>query len=213
MSGNLGSGNSYSKSINRDQYTVISTQPSAANLCTGNALNLNVVATGTGTLGYQWNLNSSPISGATSSTYTVASVSGADAGSYEVDITGGCSNLTSSSVAVTVNGVSITADPANQSVCENANHTFTVSATGLGTLSYQWQTDNGTGTFADISGETASSLTLNAVSLTSDGYQYRVVMRDDNLCPVTSASATLTVNPLTYRHPAFCGKSLYGQYA
>jgi alpha-tubulin suppressor-like RCC1 family protein len=177
--------------------TVITTQPSGTNLCAGSALNLNVVATGTGTLGYQWNLNSSPISNATSSTYTVASVSGSDAGSYTVDITGGCSSPTSSPVTVTINGVTITGQPTSQVVCENANATFTVAATGLGTLTYQWQTDNGTGTFADISGELSSSLILASVSLSSDGFKYRVIMQDDNLCPATSAMATLTVTPLT----------------
>ena len=52
----------------------ITTQPVGQTLCSGNAASFSVAATGTG-LTYQWKKNGSNISGATSSSYTIPSVS------------------------------------------------------------------------------------------------------------------------------------------
>jgi len=80
----------------------------------------------------------------------------------------------------------ITAQPTNVSVRLGDNATFTVSATGTGPLSYQWQF-NGT----DIFGETANHYTrLNAQ--TNDAGNYSVIV--SNVAgSVTSSNALLTV--------------------
>jgi alpha-tubulin suppressor-like RCC1 family protein len=75
---------------------------------------------------------------------------------------------------------SITAEPQSQSVTEGTNITFTVVASGEGTLSYQWAHDE-TNLSPDlrISGTTTSSLTISNV-MGSDAGFYGVAVTDTN---------------------------------
>jgi hypothetical protein len=66
--------------------------------------------------------------------------------------------------------------------------TFTSSATGVPSPSCQWQLDSGSG-FADISGETSTSITISPTLLHDDGNQYR--------CVFTNGSGTATSLPAT----------------
>jgi hypothetical protein len=60
------------------------------------------VATGTATLSYQWRKAGTAISGATSSTYTIASTKTTDAGSYTVVVTNSIGAVTSNSAVLTI---------------------------------------------------------------------------------------------------------------
>lgn len=51
---------------------------------------------------------------------------------------------------------------------------FTLNC-GVAGATYQWQTDNGSGSFSDIAGETGSSLTVTNIGSPQEGYLYRVV--------------------------------------
>ncbi|MEI6712999.1 MAG: immunoglobulin domain-containing protein [Verrucomicrobiota bacterium] len=62
---------------------VITTQPIGAILMAGGSVKLTVVATGQGTLTYQWRKDGTVISGATSATYTVATAASDPAGKYD----------------------------------------------------------------------------------------------------------------------------------
>lgn len=84
--------------------SVITTQPTAQTVTAGGTLTLSVVATDAAS--YQWRKGGTVISGATSATYTKASVVSGDAGSYDVVVTGygpAGSSVTSNAVTVTVN--------------------------------------------------------------------------------------------------------------
>ena len=71
--------------------------------------------------------------------------------------------------------------------------TFSVTADGgSGTLSYQWQVDEGSG-FNDLVGETNSTLSLTSVTNANDGFQYQVIVSTGACAAVTSAAATLSV--------------------
>jgi len=77
--------------------------------------------------------------------------------------------------------------PASQTVPLGSSGTFTVTATGQGTLSYQW-TLNGT----DISGATSASYTTPPTALSDNGAVYAVVVTDaDN--SATAGPAKLTI--------------------
>jgi hypothetical protein len=80
----------------------------------------------------------------------------------------------------------ITTQPSSLSVNSGAAATFTVAATGDGTLSFQWTKDE-----VNISGATASILSLPSVSASSAG-SYRVVVTGSGGA-ATSQPATLTV--------------------
>ncbi|MFT3979739.1 MAG: M36 family metallopeptidase [Ferruginibacter sp.] len=180
--------------------SAISTQPTSVTVCAPAAASFSVVATGT-SLTYQWQVSTNggtswtDIAGATTATYNIATTTAALNGNqYRVSIstcaTGG---LFSNAVTLTVNSsVAITTQPANQTACAGSNATFSVTATSAG--SYQWQVStNSGGTWTNITGATASTLTLTAVTAGMNGNQYRVIV--SNTCPstVNSNAATLTV--------------------
>jgi hypothetical protein len=89
-------------------------------------------------------------------------------------------------------GPTITIQPFSQAICAGSSVTFSVTATGTGTLSYQWR-KNGT----PISGETSASLTLTNISSADNGSLYSCAITDssDPTNPTISSAATLTVNP------------------
>jgi hypothetical protein len=95
--------------------------------------------------------------------------------------------------------VSFTNQPQDATVATNGNTSFSVSATGSGTLTYQWQVDNGSG-FSNVSdgviygNTTTATLNITGASLEMNGFLYRCVVTG---CSSTNSnSATLTVNKL-----------------
>jgi hypothetical protein len=92
-----------------------------------------------------------------------------------------------------VSGPTISTQPNSTSVNPGATAIFTVTATGTGSLMYQWQVNTGSG-FSDMTGETNASLSLTNVTSGMSGYQYRVKVTDGNSLTTTSNGATLTVN-------------------
>ena len=97
--------------------------------------------------------------------------------------------------------ITITVQPANQSVTAPATATFSVTATrtGTGSLAYQWQIQQeGAGAWADISGATSASYTTGATATgdgagATDGDKYRVIVSLAGADSKTSNAATLTV--------------------
>jgi hypothetical protein len=84
----------------------------------------------------------------------------------------------------------ISTPPTSLTVTEGDDASFTVAATGVGTLSYQWRKDG-----VPIPGATTTSYALHSV-VPSDAADYAVVV-SNFVGSVTSApAATLTVNPL-----------------
>ena len=78
----------------------IQTQPTDQAVAIGQTATFAVVATGTGTLSYQWSKNSSAISGASSGTYVTAAATLADQGAkFSADITDTYGSVTASSPA------------------------------------------------------------------------------------------------------------------
>jgi sugar lactone lactonase YvrE len=81
----------------------IITQPSPHFSSLGGSVTFSVSAAGGSALTYQWNFNSAAIAGATSSSYTIASVQASDAGTYTVTITDADGSITSAGANLTVN--------------------------------------------------------------------------------------------------------------
>jgi glucose/arabinose dehydrogenase len=85
----------------------------------------------------------------------------------------------------------ITGEPQDLTVSEGAPATFTVSAVGAATLTYQWQRND-----VDIPDATGPSYTLPSPTLDDTGAQFRVKVHN-GLGDVTSREATLTVTANT----------------
>ena len=168
--------------------TSISSQPSGVTDCAGETANFTVSAAGDGSLTYQWRKDGSPLSGETSSSLAVSNIATSNAGNYSVVVTGGCGALASSDAALAVNpATSISSDPAASTICAGNTASFSVTASGTGSLSYQWQLDG-----SDVSGETSSTLAVsNAQSVNAGSYTVIVTGSCGNS---TSSGAALQVD-------------------
>ena len=98
-------------SLNGREAPAITTQPVRQTAAAGGAVTFSVVASGT-SLTYQWYRNGAAIAGATSSTFTVSSVSTASAGSYSVLVASPDGSMMSTSASL----VLVTAKLSNLSV-------------------------------------------------------------------------------------------------
>ncbi len=115
--------------------------------------------------------------------------------------TTGCDNELTDKAVVTVHPLAnITGQPPSRTICEYANTTFGVTASGP-IISYQWYEDPNTGTFSAISnggiysGATTATLTLTGVTAGMNNYKYRVEVITTGPCPKVSNQGTLHVNP------------------
>jgi hypothetical protein len=171
----------------------ITAQPIGQTVMAGQKATFSVAATGKGLLTYQWRKNTSPISGATSSAYTTPPATDSDNGAQFTVVVGNSAagSVTSTVAMLTVNPVqlapSITAEPANQTVVAGQTATFSVSAAGAGSLSYQWQRNG-----MPIAGATSSIYITAATTLSENGAQFTVVV-SNSAGNVTSKAATLIV--------------------
>jgi hypothetical protein len=165
-------------------------QPTGLSLTSGAQATFTVSVAGTAPFTYQWRKNGTAISGATSNIYTISSVQGSDAATYDVVISNSAGFVVSSpavlSVTTLITAPAITTQPVSQTANLGATATFTVVATGNPTPTYQWQ-KNG----AAISGATSATLTL-ATLQASDAASYAVVVTN-NQGTATSNTVTLTV--------------------
>ena len=97
---------------------------------------------------------------------------------------------------IPANTITIVSQPTNQTSSGGAA-SFSVAANSTpgGTLSYQWQRqDGGYGNFVDVDGATSATLSLSGLLNTvDDADRYRVVLSATNAAVVISSSALLTV--------------------
>ncbi|WP_353068480.1 hypothetical protein RBB75_14420 [Tunturibacter empetritectus] len=169
----------------------ITAQPTSVNVCTHASTTLSVSALNAGT--YQWFLNGSPIGGATSSSYFIASAAATDAGSYTVAVTNAAGTVTSQAATVSV-GTSITTNPMSLSIAQGQTAAFSVAAAGEAPFSYQWYLiASGTSSGVAISGATSSTYTTPVEGVSSSGSNYYATVTDTCGNALTSTSATLTV--------------------
>jgi len=168
----------------------ITQQPANQTVTAGQPANFTVVANGTAPLTYQWNKNSTPIAGATLAAYSTGPTAASDTGEqFSVTVTNSAGNVTSNPAALTVNVLPvISAQPANQTVAVGQTATFGVTATGSGTLSYQWKKNGVT-----VAGGTSAAYTTPAASVSDNGSTFTVTITG-GAGSVTSNPATLTVN-------------------
>ncbi len=165
----------------------ITTQPQSLTVTQGANATFDVTASSGFPLGYQWRFEQISISGATSSSYTLSNAQPANVGKYSVIVSNSFGSTTSSNAALTVNvPPSISTQPQAQIVNIGADAIFSVQASGLEPLSYQWRF-NGT----NILSATDSSFTRFNVQL-SDAGNYSVQVTNE-AGALVSQNALLTV--------------------
>lgn len=182
----------------------VTTEPTAQTVCVGANATFSVVANNAAN--YQWQISTTAVPAftniptATGTSYTVNAVTAAMTGNqYRVVVSNCATSVNSAAATLTViSPVVITTQPINAQLCSGSNTSFTVAATSSQTISYQWQVSTAAvPAFTNIPGATSATLSLNAVTATANGNQYRVLLSNTTCTtPVTSATATLTVRQL-----------------
>jgi hypothetical protein len=166
----------------------ITTEPVGDTVCEGDMITLTAAAQGSG-LSYHWMKGTTLIPGATSATYEIASAAAADAGSYSVQVTNVCGQVTSTNVDVVVNvAPSITTQPTDVAVFDGDEIKFTVVSSGSDPKTYQWY--KGT---AAIAGATSATFTIDSATGDDAGNYYCIVTNDCGADTSQSAVAGVTV--------------------
>ncbi len=190
----------------------INTQPSPNNICEGSNTFFTVDASGVG-LSYQWQVNTgSGFNNITNGgSYANAQTNQLNINNtpesfngyeYRVVISSTCTTaVNSAEVTLTVNALpEITVEPANATVAAGSNTSFSITASGSGTITYVWQlsTDGGTNwnnvpNSAPYSNVNTATLDITAATAGMNNYQYRVIINNGCNVPDTSTVAVLTV--------------------
>ncbi len=96
----------------------------------------------------------------------------------------------------------IQTQPADTAICDGESATFSIVATGRGTLTYEWQVLELSGGWQDITDDAiydnsdTDTLLIMAADTSMNGYKYRVTVFDSlGNFHRSNAQATLTVNP------------------
>jgi hypothetical protein len=158
----------------------------------------SVTATGTAPLTFQWRKDGVPLTTATNSTLQLNAVTVPDSGGYDVIVSNAGGSVTSVSLPLTVTppvAPAITAQPVGGTLNVGNVASFSVTATGSPTLTYQWR-KNGTA----IGGATKNIYVLGPVTVASAG-RFDVVVTN-SAGSITSMTAVLVTMPgLFVSHP------------
>ena len=177
----------------------INTQPVSQSVTLGQSATFTVMATGTGPLNYQWYENGTPITGATSASYTTPpTTNGDDAAVFTVTVTNSAGSATSSPATL---GVIVPAPVAASLVPSNATPPYDGIVTLVPTFS------GGTAVIGST-GIGSSDITASAVSggsystpMLASGKTYTLTVTNSKgvvvstTCIVTPMS--VTVSPIT----------------
>ncbi len=162
------------------------TQPAGLTVNAGSLATFSVSVAGTGPFSYQWRKDGVPIVGATLSTYTLASIQGINAGTYDVLVSNVAGSATSASATLAVNTAPvINSQPASLTVNAGTVATFTVTVSGTAPLSYQWRKDG-----APLSNGTSATYSVVAQQATVGSYD---VVVSNVVTSITSAPASLSI--------------------
>lgn len=153
---------------------VLTASPTSTLARLGQSLTLTAGATGGG-LSFQWYRNGGAISGATSSTYTVAAVTASHFGKYHCRISNGAGSINTGTANI------VLLDPAVPGVSAKEGGSFTLNAkihipSGISNVSYRWRKNSSY--LADgpsVSGSNSPQLVVkNVTSIDSATYTCRV---------------------------------------
>ncbi|WP_342619841.1 zinc-dependent metalloprotease family protein [Rhodoferax sp. GW822-FHT02A01] len=170
---------------------VITKQPISASVYESQTATFSVTASSKDAVTYQWKKNNVNIPGATSDTYNWTNAALADNGStlsVAVTSTGGTTTSATATLNVQAAAPSIVTAPTPKTVLVGQAASFTVTANGMPSLSYQWLRNG-----AAIQGANQSAYSA-VMSLGNNGDKYSVKVTN-SAGSVTSGEAQVAVLP------------------
>lgn len=199
-------GNSASTSSNAVKLRVaptITTQPTSQTVADGSTATFTAAAAGVGTLTYEWEY----LSGTTWKAFgagtgyntptltTFATTTAYNDLELRLVVTSANGTQEASSTVTLRVGPAITTQPVSQTVTTGSTATFSVTAEGVATLTYQWQYLSGTTwkAFGAGTGYRTATLTTFATTSAYNGLQLRVVVTDGKGLTAISNTVSLTV--------------------
>lgn len=186
------------------------TNPTPHSVAYGASTTFTIVASSELSLTYQWQVstdsgvtwtnlaNTGVYSTVTTATLNISSVNGLHLYQYRCVATN-TSGSSNSSAATLIVVPAISGQPSNASVTHPAPASFSVTASGTATLTYQWYVStNGGTTYTALTNAGVYTNVTTATMNISDStglntYKYRVIVTDGNSQSTTSNAATLTV--------------------
>ena len=187
---------------------VIVANPQPVTAIRDQSATFNVTVGGTPPFSYQWRFNGANLPDQTNGVLVIFPVRTSDAGNYSVVVNNSAGGVQSASAALTVLiPATVTRQPeslefrlrltsTNPIVYAPTNATFSVSAVGIGSLTYQWKFES-----VSLPGENTPTLSVPNITPAAAG-SYTVMVTDD-IGPTESEPAILTVlvDPIFIVHP------------
>lgn len=186
----------------------VTQHPQSQEACPGSPFTLSATAISPDSIAYQWRKNGNNlsddgrISGSHTASLSFNTLNAGDAGQYDLRITSSaCGSMTSIPANITT-APTINTAPITPQVCAGSPATLSVTAEGLGTLSYHWRrngqnlSDGG-----HYSGVLTSTLTINPFQV-ADAGSFDVVVTDTCASQTSSpVNASPRTGPLVNQQP------------
>ncbi len=158
-----------------DPRAVVLRSPVDQTAYAGTNIVLETVADGELPIFYEWQVNGTPIPGATNSTLVLSDVQVSDSGSYRVRVSNRRGNSTSSEAVVKVRPtIYVNRQPENQTVLEGKPLHLQIEAGGLSLVRYQWFLNG-----VPIISETNSAYRVDAAAESDAGF-YTVLVENEH---------------------------------
>jgi hypothetical protein len=150
-------------------------QPDSVTVGSGGTVLLSVIASGPGTLRYQWRKDGIAIEGAVNPVFQRTGLLEEDAGVYGVDVIDGEESVSSAGARINVltGAPVVLAQTPSQSVAPGSKLLLRVYARGAASVTYQWRKGG-----VPISGATGAAYAISSVQLTDAG-RYDVLLRNE----------------------------------
>ena len=196
---NVYNGTTYSLTTSPAVLTVIAapvftTHPVSRTVLAGTQVALSAAVQGLAATTFQWRKNGAAIGGATGSSYAIAAAATTDSGTYTVVATNGEGSTTSNPAELIVNAVVppiISGAPASVTIPNGERTQLKVSATGTGTLTFQWYRGQSGTTTEPVSAATTPTFTTPTLTASAS---YWVRITDGNGAVTNSPTVTVTVS-------------------
>lgn len=201
VSNSCGSESSNVAELVVEEYIEITAQPLHQRVPLGETATIEISATATGTITYQWRKNGVPIPSSNSSTYVINELTQNDLGSYDciLSIASGLSKISTLIKLTMEEEVIINGHPESTEINWSDDHTLSVIVAGAEPISFQWR-KNG----VPISDATNSSYTLTSVTSIDSG-QYDCIV-SNSYGQKISSKATIEVSSFSSEIATVFGK-------